>query len=470
MGSPIDAINQVLDLMPTVAGADWLALGDDEVVELVARIGAAGRLMDAAAALGAGEVDDRSRRELGTAGLAYRHGQRGGAALVSELTLQFQADAATQVRVGSAIRHRTTLVGEVLDPERARVATAMIAGRLDRDAAAMIVRCLDQADRHNARADDVDAAEAALVEYAATSPADLVAIHARVWRDALDPDGTIPREEQIRERRGATLGRERNGVSRLVVDCDPVLAAHVREAFAVAGSARKDPVFLDDADLARATTTLVTGDDDRQHEVVVDPRTRAQRNHDVLRGIVTAGVTVEGRKGGRFKSPVTVVATIPLQDLLASTGLGYLDGVDEPVTVSTIQELARDGGFQPLILGASGEPLHLGRTERYFTPEIKLAAAVRDGGCVWPSFCPIPASQCDAHHVREWKANHGPTDIDNCVLLCPFHHHMLHNSDYTLKMVHGRPYLLPPPQVDPDQSWRPLGRSRALPPPGPDTV
>lgn len=469
MGSPIDVVNQVLDLLPIVVGADWLALGDDEVVELVARIGAVGRLVDAAAVLGAGEIGDRSRRELGTAGLAYRHGQRGGAALVSELTLQFQADAATQVRVGATVRYRTTLLGEVLDPERPRVATAMIAGRLDRDAAAVIVRCLDQANSHNARLEDVDAAEEALVQYAVTSPADLVAIHARVWRDALDPDGILPREEQIRDRRGATLGRERDGISRLVVDCDPVLAAHVREVFGVAGSARKDPVFLDDADLARATT-LVTGDDDRQDEVVVDPRTRAQRNHDVLRGIVTAGVTVEGRKAGRFKSPVTVVATIPLKDLLASTGHGYIDGVDEPVTVSTIQELARDSGFQPLILGSSGQPLYLGRTERYFTPAIKLAATVRDGGCVWPSFCPIPASQCDSHHVREWNTDHGPTDIDNCVLLCPFHHHLLHNTGYTLKMVHGRPHLLPPPQVDLDQKWRPLGRSRALPPLGPDTA
>lgn len=278
----------------------------------------------------------------------------------------------------------------------------------------------------------------------------------------------LPREERIQQRRGATLSPERDGISRLVVDCDPVLAALLREVFAVAGAPRKNPIFLDENDLACTITASDTdggSSGDRLQAVVVDPRTRAHRNHDVLRGVVTAGVRVEGRAAGKFRSPVKVVATIPLKDLLASTGHGYLDGVEEPVTVSTIHELVRDGGFQPMIVGTTGQPLYLGRTERYFTPAIALAAAVRDGGCVWPSFCPVPASQCDSHHVLEWKTDHGPTDIDNCVLLCPFHHHMLHTTDYTLKMIRGRPHLLPPPQVDPDQRWRALGRSRALPPP-----
>lgn len=450
MSSPIDAVEQVLDLLPAVVGADWLTLTDDQVITLVARLGSVRRLAEAAAALGAGEIDDRSRRELGTGGLAYRHGQRSASALISELTFNFQAESAAQVRLGRAIRNSTTLHGEVLSPHRPHIAAALTAGGIDPAAASVIVRCITQAETRNAALDDIDAAEQAMVRYAATNPAELVAIHARVWRDALDPDGVRPRENETRERRGAYLSREKDGMSRLTVDCDTILAALLREVFSVAGSPRKDPVFLDE-------TEMSTDPD------LSDPRTRAQRNHDVISGLIDAGLRVEGRKTGKLRAPITVVATISLTDLLHGTGHGYLDGTDEPLSVEAIQELARTGGFQPLIHSRHGEPLFLGRTERYFTDDITLAATIRDGGCVWPSYCPVPASGCDAHHIQEWENDHGPTDIDNCVLLCPFHHHMLHNTDYTLRMIHGRPFVQPPATIDPHRQWRPLGRSRALP-------
>jgi hypothetical protein len=54
----------------------------------------------------------------------------------------------------------------------------------------------------------------------------------------------------------------------------------------------------------------------------------------------------------------------------------------------------------------------------------------------------------------------GPTDIDNGVLLCPAHHHMLHSSEFTMQMVDGVPRLLAPPWLDPDQLWRPLTKRR----------
>jgi hypothetical protein len=38
---------------------------------------------------------------------------------------------------------------------------------------------------------------------------------------------------------------------------------------------------------------------------------------------------------------------------------------------------------------------------------------------------------------------------------------MLHQSDFTMKMVEGRPMLLAPPWLDPEQNWKLLGRQRA---------
>jgi hypothetical protein len=48
------------------------------------------------------------------------------------------------------------------------------------------------------------------------------------------------------------------------------------------------------------------------------------------------------------------------------------------------------------------------------------ALHARDGGCAFPGY-DHPADWCQRHHIRDW-ANGGPTDIDNLVLLCGYHH------------------------------------------------
>ena len=54
----------------------------------------------------------------------------------------------------------------------------------------------------------------------------------------------------------------------------------------------------------------------------------------------------------------------------------------------------------------------------------------------------------------------GPTDINNAMLFCEAHHHMLHQSAFTVRMVDGRPALIAPPWLDPHQELQPLGKSR----------
>ncbi|MCV7131382.1 HNH endonuclease, partial [Mycobacterium hodleri] len=36
-----------------------------------------------------------------------------------------------------------------------------------------------------------------------------------------------------------------------------------------------------------------------------------------------------------------------------------------------------------------------------------------------------------AHHIRHWEDG-GPTDLDNLVLLCPFHHRLHHSGGITI--------------------------------------
>ena len=51
---------------------------------------------------------------------------------------------------------------------------------------------------------------------------------------------------------------------------------------------------------------------------------------------------------------------------------------------------------------------------------IRRAVLLRDRTCAWPR-CGRPAVHCDVHHLRH-KQNGGETSVDNCALVCQFHH------------------------------------------------
>ncbi|MEP6479745.1 MAG: DUF222 domain-containing protein [Rhodoglobus sp.] len=427
-------------------------LSDESLTALVSRVEAAGRLVDAVRALAAGEVADRSRFGLGSDSIAARNGQKNGLQLLTALTRASEAEAARRIRLGEAIRPRTMLDGQILPAHCPTLAAAFISGTVGVDAASTIVRCLDQASRRNHVPEQLDAAELELTAAATLDTADNVATMARVWREYLDPDGAELRDSELRDQRNFRFGRERNGMTPFSGVADPTSAALLRAAFTEANAPDAAPRFLSEEDAAQL--------DDSVHAFATDtpfprdPRTREQRQLDVLIGLITAGL-----RSTNLKCTATVMAVVQLSDLRSGTGVGWLDDVEEPVSAATIQELACDAGFRRMLLGTNGEVLALGRTERLFSTAQRLALAVRDGGCVW-SGCSAPPSWCHAHHVREWTAHDGPTDIDNGTLLCPAHHHQLHNSGYQMRMVDGRPQLLAPVLIDPDQRWRPVGRSR----------
>ena len=448
--SATELLEQASALLESVAATDPAALSDENLCLLAATTERAGRLVDAVRVTVAAEIDERSRFELGSAGLAYRLGKRRGVHLVEDITRVSQAEATRRIRIGSAIRSTRTIGGAPTAAEFPVVADAVTSGSMSLDAAAVVIRCLGQARHRHADAEHLDAAERDLVESSAHETADSIAIMARAWREALDPDGAEPREEVLRERREFILGRERNGITPFWGSADPVTAAQLKAAFAESTAPDAAPRFLSEDDAETVESTSIDGDVVTR---LVDPRTRGQRQLDTLVGLVTAGIRSTGQA-----STATVMAVVRLDDLESGNGVGWLDDVAEPVSAQTVRELACDAGIRRVLLGHNGEVLAEGRRERFFTPAQRRALAVRDGGCVWPQ-CTAPPSWCHAHHVDEWQAG-GKTDVDNGVLLCPAHHHMLHSSPFAMKMIDGRPRLLAPPWLDPSREWRPLGKSR----------
>ncbi len=63
---------------------------------------------------------------------------------------------------------------------------------------------------------------------------------------------------------------------------------------------------------------------------------------------------------------------------------------------------------------------------------IRNAVKARDQFCQWAGGCHQPASACEVHHLRH-KGRGGETSLENCILICWFHHHvMIHRMGWTL--------------------------------------
>ena len=437
-------------------------LTDERLCAQTVEIEQLGRLLDTARVRVAAELADRSRFGLGNDSLAFRLGHGKAALLVEALTRVSPREAGRRIRLGASTRSPRGFDGELLPSAHPRVAAALELGSIGIDSAEVIVRCLDEAATRagiSLEAEENRAvAEEALVEVAAASTADEVAVQARAWREALDPDGAEPRDEQIYQRRSFVLGREINGVRTIRGTLVGIDAALLQAAFDEAEKPGVVPRFLAEDDEA-SELREVTTDEGEVKTVVVDHRSRDQRRYDVFAGLLTAGVRASGGAPVEFRSTAQVTAVVTREELERGVGVGWLDGAEEPVSTLTIDQLVCANGKSLVVMGEHGEPLYLYRGRRYFTEQQMQALAVRDGGCVWPG-CHSPSAWADGHHVLEFGADHGPTNIDNGVLLCPHHHRMLHHSDYEMKMIGGRPYLVPPMFIDRERTPILLGRSR----------
>jgi hypothetical protein len=461
MTAILDLLAQAEAVLSDVARVDRALLSDVELVAVLAREEDVRRHLDASQVLTAGDVADRSRYELGAEGLSMRYSQRKPVDFIEETTRVSKAEASRRVRIGVAVRPRQSLIGEVLPPERPIVAEAMVAGVLGIDTAATILHSLKQAAGGcEATLENMDAAELALVTLGTTDSADMVADIGRVWRDALDPDGIEPRFEEIRERRGVFIGRERNGIKKYTINAAPTLAAELDAVFLDSMDPKAAPRFLSDEDRARGLT-LVADENGELVETITDPRSIEQKQHDILEGVLTAGLRATREGPAHLRTIGTVTAVIPLKDLQSGTGYGILEGADEPIPASAVQEIVCDTGFHLIVLGSNGEPLHHGLLQRYFTPPQRRAMIARDGDrCIAPG-CRRRAASCHAHHVI-FYSDGGPTDINNGVLLCPAHHHALHQGAFEIRMIDGMPWIRTSANPSDDTAWKPANHNRIL--------
>ena len=81
-----------------------------------------------------------------------------------------------------------------------------------------------------------------------------------------------------------------------------------------------------------------------------------------------------------------------------------------------------------MVLGGRSQVLDVGRKRRLHTEAMRLAMAVRDGGCTTRG-CQTAPGMCHAHHDTPW-ARGGKTNVQTGRLLCPHHHRRVHDPTY----------------------------------------
>ena len=182
-----------------------------------------------------------------------------------------------------------------------------------------------------------------------------------------------------------------------------------------------------------------------------DPRDHGARLWDALVDLCDLARDADRLPRDHGSVP-TVVVTIDHQSLRAQVldagraREGELPG-DARLSAAVVRRLACDARIVPVVLGAEGLPLDVGRRRRLVTAAMWTALVVRDRHCAFPGCGRLPLA-CDAHHVVHW-ADGGATDLDNLVMLCRHHHVLVHRTPWAVHIDPrtGRPGWAAPPRL-----------------------
>ncbi|MGH3713982.1 MAG: DUF222 domain-containing protein, partial [Micromonosporaceae bacterium] len=178
-----------------------------------------------------------------------------------------------------------------------------------------------------------------------------------------------------------------------------------------------------------------------------DIRSAGARNADALvelsrRALASGELPVQ-----RGELPQLVITVNADRLTAAGAGVGQLDN-GERLSPRAVRRIGCDATLVRAVLDPGGMPLALGRAERLFTAGQRRALILRDGGCAFPG-CDRPPQWTEAHHIVHW-VDGGATDVDNGVLLCGYHHRVIHKGHWIVRMAGDNlPEFVPPEYVDP---------------------
>jgi hypothetical protein len=214
-------------------------------------------------------------------------------------------------------------------------------------------------------------------------------------------------ERAARQRKAANLAKGINddtGMYWLRAELDPVSGARLFRA-------------IDGETRALASGS---GNDERSHsqlaaQALVDLATSAGRS----------------RRPGRTEL-LTLVDLATITNGLHDASICELDD-GTAVPVETMRRIACDAHIIPIVLNGEGVPLDVGRGRRLATDDQRRALRAMYRTCGIGD-CDVPFDRCEIHHLREWTAEQGETNLDSLIPGCARHHHLVHEGGWRLEL------------------------------------
>lgn len=119
---------------------------------------------------------------------------------------------------------------------------------------------------------------------------------------------------------------------------------------------------------------------------------------------------------------------------------GRCEIADGPgIAPETARRAACDADLVTMI-HRDGRPVDAGRSTRQINKRLRRALEAMQSCCGFPG-CGRAARH--NHHIRHW-VHHGPTDRDNLVRVCWFHHRLLHEGGYRIEDRDGERTFITP--------------------------
>jgi hypothetical protein len=235
-----------------------------------------------------------------------------------------------------------------------------------------------------------------------------------VARHVADPDGFFNEAEETYLRRRLHISQMSDGMYAVDGVLDPVTGASLKTA--TEGLAkRKGP------------------EDERSH---------SQRMHDALGELVNHAMgqgTLPRRHG--VKPHINLTTTIDgLKNELGAPPAEL--ELSLPISTRTLERISCDCTMSRVLL-ADSTVIDVGLATRVVSAPTMRALRVRDTGCRFPA-CDRHVDWSSPHHLIHW-ARGGPSNVSNLMLLCHYHHRLVHEGGWQV-IKSGREFRFLPPE------------------------
>ncbi len=242
---------------------------------------------------------------------------------------------------------------------------------------------------------------------------DLIKLCRVAWHVA-NPDGFFTEAEADFSRRRLHISQMPDGMYLIDGVLDPVCGAALRKALEPLAK-RMGP------DDHRARSQRMADSVGELVHHAMDQGTLPRRNG--VKPHVTVTTTLEGLKNEMGAPPADVELSLPL-------------------STRTLERISCDSTISRVLL-ADSMVVDVGRATRVVSAPTRRALGQRDKGCRWPG-CDRQVNWSTPHHIVAW-ARGGPTRLSNLVMLCFFHHRLVHEGGYQVVKV-GREFRFVPPE------------------------